>query len=879
VEKNARRRRFFFFSKKSNDASPITSATDTVLPNKGIVQGLNSNADTNFSDELTTAGTIETADITAATDESSIYYMDMSPNRQGNSNTAGSDAEFRTKQTKDTSDTNSLNGNFWKDEPLHVGRFIASRQGSETSELTAISRRSSSSSSYSSRSIEGESTRASSSSGASVSSSQSDESDKSKTTLPAIFNLKEPLCAIPDNSFHSTVTEELSRSSMHGSSLHGSSMHGSSSKHGNEAGGTVNLNSIREDLEMQLKLRTCPIEDDHVNLVSTPPAPSPVSMKFTPKSRSFLSSIPKKNFLLRASSEPDAPTAQSNPKPTAATRAQSVGVSFHTTPITEDPALEETSSVSVVPADAKSLALESSQDNNKTNQLVPNIFTSVPHEEDADLIPIHVNPSDPTMVSTEVTSDLDDSLQDMYSADDDIRHTFSFEIDTEVCPIYASSRPSTANSGCPTESSGLSSEDEGHVIRSRMLNERSSTVGSGCTTVSSGSSCEDEGHVIRSRMLNERSSTIGSGCPTVSSGSSSEDDGHMIRSRMLDGNDFDSLGHMIRSRMLNGNDSDSDTNSDTTSEAHSLEKGSVTKDISYRRLDDNATMEDRSLSSTDSSYHFPDLSQQLQDVRMSTDADEHSNLDSEVATASSDDDVAQLEQLYSDIFEDDEDDEDEDRLKLLQSASFSEEESDLSTGTLSMLGLFHDGESYESSAVSFDSTKFFKDVPCGDSISKNCSISMHDITTIHEENEDDIAEEDSPSPLPMDDKIISTPLDGELRMPRREYMRQGTAGTSGTGISSVTDDSYMCMSFDSLSMDSACSYDSFSSDSVSYMVDVLKEETERKRSKIRERIAKIQESTDKLMCNGECVTSEYVTSDYVASRLMGKGGDEDSILS
>ena len=68
--------------------------------------------------------------------------------------------------------------------------------------------------------------------------------------------------------------------------------------------------------------------------------------------------------------------------------------------------------------------------------------------------------------------------------------------------------------------------------------------------------------------------------------------------------------------------------------------------------------------------------------------------------------------------------------------------------------------------------------------------------------------------------------------------------------------------------DSACSYDSFSSESVKYMVDILKEEAERQRNKIKERIAKIRESTDR-------ATN---TSKYVAHRL-DKGNESDSTMS
>jgi len=185
----------------------------------------------------------------------------------------------------------------------------------------------------------------------------------------------------------------------------------------------------------------------------------------------------------------------------------------------------------------------------------------------------------------------------------------------------------------------------------------------------------------------------------------------------------------------------------------------------------------------------------------------------------------------------------------------STEESDLSTGTLSMLGLFSQSGG---SVVSFDST-FMEEEEEGGSRSRSLShsrsrcsvVSMHDITTIHEENEDDIAEEEEE----LEEVLLADPdhavpacplIGGSLQLLRRDLVRQGTAGT----FSSVTDDSYLaCMSLDSLSgcgfdNSSVCSYDSFSSESVMYMVDVLKEETERRRSKIKERIAMIQESID-----------------------------------
>jgi len=398
----------------------------------------------------------------------------------------------------------------------------------------------------------------------------------------------------------------------------------------------------------------------------------------------------------------------------------------------------------------------------------------------------------------------------------------------------------------------------------------------------------DEGH---QHHTISRATTPSSGCHTTSSTSSSEDMGHMIRSRMLDGSDFDS---------------NCDSNSATISETHTAEKGTP-----HQRHPNDAVMEARSQTSSDSSYHFVNLPLELQNDHVAMD------VDSEVATASSADDIVYLEELYSDIFGGEE----------VVRHVIEEEDSDSSGAGFSMLGLFKDVESCHSSVVSFDSTDFMEDEQFDDGRSKACcSISMHDITTIHEEDEEDIADEDD-RVLPVDTNVAVMPLNGELHLRRLELVSQGTSGT-GT-FSSVTDDSYMGgMSFDSSSLseggsplgfkrkfagwknresidmskhedftnahiadkpahihqfndessqftfesshvsfgESACSYDSFSSESVKYMVDILKEEAERRRSKIQERIAKIRESTEKVSH-----TTAY------AERLM-KGGDEDSTL-
>jgi len=373
--------------------------------------------------------------------------------------------------------------------------------------------------------------------------------------------------------------------------------------------------------------------------------------------------------------------------------------------------------------------------------------------------------------------------------------------------------------------------------------------------------------------------------------SSSEDVGRIIRSRML--------------RMLDDG-SDCDSNGDCNSETHSSNKGTVPNSTPYQRLD-NTVMEDRSPTSTGSSDHFANLPLELLNDHIAMNIDDDSNRDSDVATVDSDEEI-----LYSDNFGREE----EDMFALQHASSISSngEESDPSNSSVA------------SSVTSFDSIEFLEDDQFDDGKSKGCcSISIHDITTIHEENDDDIAEETSVSHeegagLLVNQNVPPIPPNGESHLRKPSMM-----GAGARTISTVTDDSYtgstsFDTSFDSFSSlperastpgltckapgrndrinidlsyhedfangqilgkssheqafsdedsftsslvsfaDSAASYDSFSSNSIKLMADMLKEETQRRRSKMSDRAAQIRESSDEV---------SYATK-YVSSLKVGK---------
>jgi len=536
---------------------------------------------------------------------------------------------------------------------------------------------------------------------------------------------------------------------------------------------------------------------------------------------------------------------QSKPQPLTRIRNRSDADSFHLTPINRDLSLEDTLSSSVLPADLSmdmgSLALEAPHEGIDPRLSIGNAPPDVHIELNADLLHVHVKSQRPAIINLppqEMPHGNDELRQPM----ENILYDLPREVDDELCQIRIISRPTSASSGCRTMSSG---------------------------------------------------------CRTMSSGCSIEDVGHMIRSRILNGSDFDS---------------NYSSSSETISDTHSLEKGSAIKAIPYQRLDDTVMDNLSQISSTDSSYDFVNLPLELQNDHVAMDLDDDSNSDSEGATASSNDDIAYLEDLCSNTFSKEE----EESFTLIHPISPNEEEFDLPSVTLAMLGLFKDDESCNSSVVSSENTGFLEDDQFNDQSEACCSISMHDITTIHEENEDDIAEEEYLSPMEdkVDQNLTPIPLNGDLHLQKMEITSQGTGSTDTLShtISSITDESYMRgMSFDSssdrkegsrprgfyrkttgwkdvMNIDSyqdtanddqslisfsdsawslpACSYDSFSSKLVNYMVDILKDEAERKRSKIKEQIAKIRESADKVNNINE----------YVSSRLL-KGRDEDSTLS
>jgi len=543
------------------------------------------------------------------------------------------------------------------------------------------------------------------------------------------------------------------------------------------------------------------------------------------------------------SPEPVAPT-QSNPHDTLIHNNDGT---FYLEHIDADLSLEDANSVSVLPTDLsmdlESLALEIKNDDDGPCRSIESAFRDIPIEVNTELYPIYTNSSKSTVTPADLSIDLDSLPQEISHEGDELHRSMEdvlYKLPHEV-------------------------NDELYGVH-----------------------------------MNSKLTTISSGWPIMSSGSFSEDEDYAIRSRIVDGRDFDS-------------------NNGSISEAHSLEKESATKPTIYVRLDDTL-VEDRSDTSTDSNYHFVNLPPELQNDQniMAVDADDESNSDSEVATASSDEDIIHLEKLLDNFGE-------EERLAMLHPTSSNEEELDPPGGTLSMHGLFKGDGSCNSSLVSFDSKEFLEDeelledeqfddcksIAC-------CPISMHNITTILEENEDEIIEE-----APTDHHRFHIPLN------RERHLRGGT-------LSSVTDDSYMgALSFDSSSSisdiemsprgfyrkvvgwndgtnidmsehedfangqtlnkpsyqkpfddnstqftfesslvsfansscsTSAFSYDSFSSKSVKDMVDTLKEETERRRSKGKKQILKIQESTDR---------ASYI-SKYMPSRLVEREGIENS---
>jgi len=187
-----------------------------------------------------------------------------------------------------------------------------------------------------------------------------------------------------------------------------------------------------------------------------------------------------------------------------------------------------------------------------------------------------------------------------------------------------------------------------------------------------------------------------------------------------------------------------------------------------------------------------------------------------------------------------------------------------------------DDESYHSSVISFDSREFSDDEQYDHDNSKvHCSISMLNTTAIHVKNKDDIAEEASAgtfSSMADDYYIKCMPFDFLSLVPERmsypqeiyckveewkdelnidmsehEYFTNGQTLDEPSYQQQLSADcSQLTDELPLISLaESACSNYSFSSESVKYMVDILKEETERRKCNMNERIAKIRDSADK----------------------------------
>jgi len=819
------------------------------------------------SDEGTTDGTIETADITSSNGSSTSTSGHISVRGYGALldvmpvEDVVSDVDLLF--TKETSDVNTQNEN-WEDELLHLGRVITQRESSEDSELTTASLENSTGSMKNVKLKEEEGSRLTKS--WSEDRAQSAGSDKSNKLydwsvgstqsadlekINALYEWSVDSAQSPDSekintSYDWRVDRAQSPDPETINTLYtlDKPCYVSPLSFGNEELEIENLDRKREDLETQLIRQTASVEKDQLQAQpphSPPLSPvtmklspksrspshspplSPVTMKFSPQSKSFLAPVPNELHHLRAIRLELGTPTQSNLSTTV--NPNDAG-SLHILPMNKDASLEKTLSASVLPTNLFTNLdlpdLEIRKEDNEPHPPIDNKICDVPTEIGTNLHETHVKSSRPTVIPTDLFMDWDSFSQEIPHEDDELRRS----IEDVLCDIP-------------------------HQV-------------------------DDELRRLQTN-INTRSTNSSSGCVTISPGTSAEDVGFMLRSRRLD--------------------------------------------APYQRLDDTM-MEDQSHTSTNSSYHFVNLPLELQNDHKAMNVDDNSDRDSEVATASSDEDITHREELHSDILGDEE----KDMCTLYRSSSISsnEEESDLSSGALSMLGLFKDVESCHSSVTSFDSIEFLEDEQSDDGKSKTyCSVSMH-LGSIHEENEDDIAEEVSLSPeederLSMDQNLLPMPLNGELLL-----QKTSTLGTGTGRLSSVTDDSYFgSTSFDSFSSvservnrrgfyckatgwkdginidmsshedfaneqtlykpshqqqfndessqvtfesslltfaDSTCSYDSFSSQSVKQMSDMLREETGRRRSKMKDRIAKMRESNEKV---------SYAT-EYVSSLVKGR---------
>jgi len=87
-----------------------------------------------------------------------------------------------------------------------------------------------------------------------------------------------------------------------------------------------------------------------------------------------------------------------------------------------------------------------------------------------------------------------------------------------------------------------------------------------------------------------------------------------------------------------------------------------------------------------------------------------------------------------------------------------------------------------------------------------------------------------------------------IDMSKHESFSNEETWDKSNNLQAFDDESPLVSFTDSAGFDSACSYDCFLSKATKYM---LKEETERQRRKIKQRIAMIREPTNKVICKSE----------------------------
>jgi len=363
-------------------------------------------------------------------------------------------------------------------------------------------------------------------------------------------------------------------------------------------------------------------------------------------------------------------------------------------------------------------------------------------------------------------------------------------------------------------------------------------------------------------------------------------------------------GHLIRSELLDGSVFNSDEES--FFEACSHNESTVTS-----CLDQNENVQMNYESENHSVIvNFPFSAhdeKNVKDVKNGLDAD------SDDATVASEDFfLTQLEELYSDIFKGEKEEDFSVRDRSGKSSLIpgdrvaSPKSGDCVSSVKSV--------SSHSSVLSFDSMDFLEDDEFMeddyDDVYCQSQLSLHDITTIEEENKEDVEEEEGI----MEDRekgLLFQPK-GEISI-KRHFLVSQQGSEFSNSLSSVTDSSYMDLTVntnltqksqstmntqnsiregisyddektqdevDSLDMSSQSAFyrsskqananmrgdssqftfesskvsisnsvlstDSISSESVRYMVDVLKQEAERRSSKIRERIARLREQADSL---------------------------------